>query len=82
VDVKDNFFDPSSITVTGGTTVTWTWRGSGTHNVTFEDGQGSSLSQASGSHSRTFGTTGTVRYRCTIHSSSFTSGMVGSVVVQ
>ena len=62
--------------------MTWTWRGSGTHNVTFEDNQNSSLTQTSGTHSRTFGATGTVRYRCTIHSSNFTSGMVGSVVVQ
>jgi plastocyanin len=82
VDVKDDFFDPASITVAMGATVTWTWRGGGTHNVTFEDGLGSSGNQSSGIHERTFATTGTRRYRCTNHSSSFTSGMTGSVVVQ
>ena len=98
VDVRDNVFSPSAITV--GTqvatfqdpfgnpyvdslpaTVTWTWRGSDTHNVTFEDGQGSSGTQVSGTHGRQFPTAGTFRYRCTIHSTTFTSGMVGSVRV-
>jgi plastocyanin len=82
VDVNDDFFNPANITVANGATVTWTWRGSSQHNVTFEDAQGSSATQSAGIHTRTFGMTGTVRYRCTIHSTSFTSGMIGSVVVQ
>jgi plastocyanin len=82
VDVRDNVFSPSAITVGTQATVTWTWRGSDTHNVTFEDGQGSSGTQVSGTHGRPFATAGTFRYRCTIHSTSFTSGMVGSVAVQ
>jgi hypothetical protein len=65
-----------------GSEVTWTWRGGTQHNVTFEDGNGSSSSQTSGTHDRTFSATGTFRYRCTLHSGNFTSGMVGSVVVQ
>lgn len=52
------------------------------HNVTFEDGQGSSTTKMSGTHDRAFPGTGTFRYRCTIHSTSFTSGMVGAIVVQ
>jgi plastocyanin len=80
--VNDDFFDPASITVTSGSTVTWTWLGGNTHNVTFEDGQGSSGTQTSGTHSRTFAAAMTFRYRCTIHSSNFSSGMVGQVVVQ
>ena len=80
--MQDDFFDPASIMVTSGSTVTWTWRGGNIHNVTFEDGQGSAGDQSSGTHSRTFGAAMTFRYRCTNHSTSFTSGMVGSVIVQ
>jgi plastocyanin len=82
VNVCDNFFAPASSPVTTGATITWTWRGGNQHNVTFEDGQGSSPTQTSGTHSRTFSGSGTFRYRCTIHSSNFTTGMVGSVTVQ
>lgn len=31
--VKDNFFDPRSITVSRGTTLRFVWRGRGVHNV-------------------------------------------------
>jgi plastocyanin len=82
VDVRDNLFDPSAISAVVASAVIWTWRGSAQHNVTFEDDQGSSTTKASGSHQRAFAAAGTYRYRCTIHSSNFTSGMVGSVVVK
>ncbi len=81
VGVCDNFFTPASSPVNTGASITWTWRGGNQHNVTFEDGQGSSATQTSGTHGRTFSTTGTFRYRCTIHSTNFSSGMVGSVSV-
>lgn len=79
VDVRDNLFAPSVITAGTAETVTWTWRGAAGHNVTFEDGQGSSATQVSGTHRRAFAAAGTYRYRCTIHSTSFSDGMVGSV---
>jgi plastocyanin len=85
VNVCDSFFAPASSPVSPGASVVWTWRGGLPHNVTFEDQQGSSQTQSSGTHSRTFSSTGTVRYRCTIHSSGFDPGsnqMVGSVTVQ
>ncbi len=82
VSVCDNFFAPASSPITAGATVTWTWRGANGHNVTFEDGQSSSATQTSGTHNRTFSGTGTFRYRCTIHSTDFNTGMVGSVSVQ
>jgi plastocyanin len=78
VNVRDNFFSPVAASVGSQTTVTWTWQGANPHNVTFEDGQGSSVTQTAGAHQRTFAGAGTFRYRCTIHSSD----MVGSVVVQ
>ena len=82
VDVRDNSFAPGAISISPMATVTWTWRGSDTHNVVFEDGQGSSNLQASGTHNRAFAAAGSFRYRCTTHSTSFTSGMVGTVIVQ
>jgi plastocyanin len=80
VDVRDNVFVPSAITAATSETITWTWRGATGHNVTFEDGQGSSGTQVSGTHARAFAAPGTYRYRCTIHSTNFASGMVGSVI--
>lgn len=81
VDVTDNTFAPRETAVTPNGTVTWTWRGAAQHNVTFEDMQGNSTTQSSGTHGRTFFAQGTYRYRCTVHSDNFTRGMVGSVTV-
>ena len=82
VSACDNFFAPASSPIVSGNAVTWTWRGANQHNVTFEDGQGSSPTRSSGTHNRTFSGAGTFRYRCTIHSTDFNSGMVGVVSVQ
>ena len=83
VAVRNDFFSPGDFNTSVGTAVTWAWNSGGVlHNVTFEDGTGNSATQGSGTHQRTFGAAGTFRYRCTIHSTNFTSGMVGSVVVQ
>ncbi len=82
VGVEDNSFNPSSHAASTGQTVTWTWRGSNQHNVTWvdPDGPAASATQSSGSHTRTFSVTGTFNYYCTIHGTP-TSGMRGSVVV-
>lgn len=84
-------FQPSTITVATGTTVTWNWNscddtgGYGgystcvSHNILFDDGSNiSSGAQSSGTFSRTFATAGTYKYHCTIHGSA----MSGQVVVQ
>lgn len=82
VAVTSNQFNPENLTVARNTTVTWSFQG-GTHDVTFEDNvENSARNQSSGTHNRAFANAGTVRYRCTLHSTSFTSGMIGSVVVQ
>ena len=80
--MRDNFYDPANLTVSVGATVTWTWMSGGSHSVTFEDGQGSAPVQNTGTLDRTFNTAGTFRFRCTVHSGNFTSGMIGSVMVQ
>jgi plastocyanin len=80
--VEDSQYDPTSVTIARGSTVTWTWQGALQHSVTFEDGVGSANLRTSGTLDRTFNTAGTFRFRCTAHSSTFSGGMVGSVVVQ
>src|SRR3972149_4956988 len=72
VDVRDNVFVPAAITAGTQAPVTWTWRGAAAPNAHFGEGQGSSTPRAAGTHSRAFAAAGTYRYRCTIHSTSFT----------
>jgi plastocyanin len=89
VSVYDDYFSPDSVAVPSGRTVVWVWEyGSNgmSHNVTFEDDPTeptSSPTQDMGTLKRTFGgDPRTIRYRCTLHSTSFTEGEVGSVTVQ
>jgi plastocyanin len=77
VSVEDNFFDPSSARVAVGGTVTWTWNGAVSHNVTFASGT-NSATQAAGTFMRTFDTAGSFAYSCTIHGAA----MSGTVVVE
>ena len=78
--VRNNFFDPSGLEVTPGSTVVWAWSSGGvTHNVTFDDGEASD-DQTSGTYERTFATGGSYPYHCTFHGSA-TSGMRGVVTV-
>jgi len=81
VELYDNFFSPALYVALNGEEVMWTWRGTQVHNVTFEDGIGNSTNKATGTIVRTFTTNGTHRYRCTLHSASFTAGMVGGIIV-
>jgi plastocyanin len=83
VRVCDRFFAPASSPIDAGASITWTWGGQEAHNVTFEDaGFTNSTTKTSGTHAQAFASVGTFRYRCTIHSSNFSSGMVASVTVQ
>lgn len=69
-------FNPSTVDIPAGGSVTWTFEA--THNVTFTPGPGAPPNigdTPTGSVSRTFATAGTFTYTCTIH------GMVGTVVV-
>ena len=78
VNVSDNYFNPTSKTVAVGTTVTWNWTTSTTHNVTFADGVASG-DKSSGTFTRTFNSPGTFTYVCTIHRAA---GMTGTITVQ
>lgn len=77
ISVADNYFSPAATTVPVGSTVTWTWNGARSHNVTFDDGTASGT-QATGTFDRTFNTAGTYNYHCTIHGAA----MSGSVTVK
>jgi plastocyanin len=79
VTMRDLAFTPATLTVSPGTSVTWTNRDSAPHTVTSEHGGplASKTLDASGSYSYTFKQLGTYTYYCTIH-----PGMTGTVVVQ
>ena len=69
VKLGDNFFQPTKLTVAAGTTVTWTWIGSATHNVTVVKGPQKfhSSDQASGTYTRKMTKAGTYQIVCTFH---------------
>jgi plastocyanin len=86
-------FDPSTLTVAAGTTVTFSWQG-GTHTLTSYAYNGSPVfpgvpmpGQSSGTYTYKFNTAGTYYYYCEYHGTlvaggaSIATGMAGKVVV-
>ena len=70
VQIKDFQFTPSKVTIKVGGTVTWTNEGSSVHTVTADDASfDSGQLQKGKTFSRTFDSTGTFSYHCSIHSS-------------
>jgi plastocyanin len=77
VSIVDFAFQPASIEVPAGSTVTWTNTGGAPHTVTADNGAFDSGQLAPGaSFSQTFTTPGTYTYHCDIH-----PRMTGTVVV-
>jgi plastocyanin len=75
-----NSFEPNNVYVILNGTVTWTNDAGRNHNVTFAATTGAPANIANysdGSVLRTFATSGTFNYQCTLH-----SGMTGTVRVQ
>jgi plastocyanin len=80
IQVKDNFFSPSSATISVGDSVTWHWNG-GSHSVTskaastftFDSGV-----KTSGTFGFRFHSAGTALYFCTVHGNS----MSGTITVK
>ena len=85
VFMQGSAFNPTTRTVTAGTTVTWVNKDAVAHTVTYSSGVGSSFSSGNinggGTFTVTFNTAGTVQYYCTIHGTP-TAGMHGTIVVQ
>jgi len=68
VTIVDFAFQPASLEVPAGTTVTWTNSGAAPHTVTADDGAfDSGTLQPGGTFSFTFDTPGTFAYHCEIH---------------
>jgi plastocyanin len=77
VTISNFTFNPKTLTVAAGTTVTWTNNDSLTHTVTADDGSFDSANLRPGQQfSYTFTTPGTYTYHCSIH-----PFMTASVVV-
>jgi plastocyanin len=79
VTMKDIKFNPSSVTVKKGDTVTWTNDDSVGHDVTgngFKSGSAGGIGQGQ-TFKHTFAKAGTFKYQCTVH-----PGMEGTVVVK
>jgi plastocyanin len=68
VTISGFAFNPASLTIEAGTTVTWTNQDSATHTATADDGSWDTGNLAQGaSGSITFDTPGTYTYHCAIH---------------
>lgn len=76
VSIRDFVFNPDTVTIAKGGTVTWTNRDSVTHTVTGEDFDSGNIGSGK-FFQRKFETPGTYEYKCSIHPS-----MTGKVVVK
>jgi plastocyanin len=74
--IKNYAFDPKTLTVAVGTTVTWTNDDSATHRINSQIFNSSDLKPGS-SFSYTFQSSGTYDYTCSLHPS-----MQGTIIVQ
>jgi plastocyanin len=82
VSVIDDQFVPKTLTITAGTTVTWTNNGGMTHSVTADDGSYDSGNLSPGqSFSHTYTTPGTYPYYCVFHGAPGGVGMSGTITV-
>jgi plastocyanin len=79
IEMGDNFFDPSQLTVKVGTTVTWKVVGQSTHDLAARDGSFADRTMSFGqTFSFTFTKAGRYPYVCMQHEGD---GMVGEVTV-
>ncbi|MCL5407224.1 MAG: cupredoxin family copper-binding protein [Patescibacteria group bacterium] len=76
ISIKNFSFNPSELTVTKGTEVTFINNDSTTHTVTFADFKSSDLKPGD-NFKHTFDTTGTFDFHCSIHPQ-----MKGKIIVQ
>lgn len=79
VQISSFTFSPNSITISAGTSVTWTNMDSASHTITSDSGSelaSQTLSNGQ-SYSHTFNAPGTYTYHCSIHTM-----MKGTIIVQ
>jgi plastocyanin len=78
IEVKDFMFQPTSLSVPAGATVTWTNKDDEPHTVRSDTGLfGSGAMDTNESYSFKFDTPGTYHFTCSIH-----PRMVGTIIVQ
>jgi len=78
VSIVNMSFSPATLSVTAGTTVTWTNNDNMTHTVTSDGGIFDSGNLAAGkTFSKLFATAGSFPYHCSIH-----AGMTGTITVK
>jgi plastocyanin len=77
VEIKNFAFDPETVTIAVGQTVTWTNQDSVVHTVVGDGGLDSGDLSKGDSYSKTFDTAGTFDYHCSIHPQ-----MKGQVIVR
>jgi plastocyanin len=78
VSIASFSFQPAALSVSVGTTVTWTNNDSASHTVTADDGSFTSGTLGNGgTFSQSFATAGTFAYHCAIHPS-----MTATITVQ
>ena len=84
VQALDNRFEDKEITITAGSTVTWSNDGVNVHDVVPAEGSDFGAKpidfKPGATYSTTFATPGTYGYYCSLHGSA-TKGMTGTVVV-
>ena len=76
VSIKDFAFNPDSVTISVGGTVTWKNEDSATHKIKGQDFESDNLNSGD-SFSQTFDKVGTFDYSCLIH-----PAMTGKVIVE
>lgn len=77
VNIRDNSFDPASVTVAVNATVRWVNGGAAAHTSTRTGTWSSGVLSPGSSFDRVFTAAGTFEYECTLH-----VGMTGTVIVQ
>jgi len=78
ITIRNFAFNPTSLTVPAGTTVTWTNQDSAPHQIASDNNVFNSASLSSGqTYQYTFQTLGTYKYHCAIHTS-----MTGEIIVK
>jgi|GEM_PF-3472130 len=82
INIQDNFFSPTTLSVPVGTTVVWTNNGTMMHTVTADNGSFDSGDiMPGGTFSETFNTIGTIAYFCRHHGGPGGVGMSGVITV-
>ena len=82
VTISNFKFEPKELTVTAGSTVTWTNKG-GTHTVTADDDSFSSPNLKSGdTFTHQFTKAGKYPYHCSYHGSKGGGDMAGTIIVK